>query len=72
MKIDDKLIALALVCTNIITIMGLVGIAYIVYHMLDPVALTTQTIGWLLLWLFIAFVYYMFKTALHIQKLDDE
>lgn len=72
MKIDDKLIALALVCTNIITIMGVVGIAYIVYHMLDPVALTTQTIGWLLLWLFIAFVYYMFKTALHIQKLDDE
>lgn len=72
MKIDDKLIALALVCTNIITIMGVVGISYIVYHMLDPVALTTQTIGWLLLWLFIAFVYYMFKTALHIQKLDDE
>lgn len=72
MKIDDKLIALALVCTNIITIMGVVGLAYIVYHMLDPVALTTQTIGWLLLWLFIAFVYYMFKTALHIQKLDDE
>lgn len=72
MKIDDKLIALALVCTNIITIMGVVGIAYIVYHMLDPVALTTQTIGWLLLWLFIAFVYYMFKTALHMQKLDDE
>lgn len=72
MKLDDKLIALALVCTNIITIMGVVGLAYIVYHMLDPVALTTQTIGWLLLWLFIAFVYYMFKTALHIQKLDDE
>lgn len=72
MKIDDKLIALALVCTNIITIMGVVGLAYIVYHMLDPVALTTQTIGWLLLWLFIAFVYYMFKTALHMQKLDDE
>lgn len=72
MKIDDKLIALALVCTNIITIMGVVGLAYIVYHMLDPVALTTQTIGWLLLWLFITFVYYMFKTALHMQKLDDE
>lgn len=72
MKIDDKLIALALVCTNIITIMGVVGIAYFVYHMLDPVALTTQTIGWLLLWLFITFVYYMFKTALHMQKLDDE
>lgn len=72
MKIDDKLIALSLVCTYIITIMGVVGLAYLFYHMLDPVAFTTQTIGWLILWLFIAFVYCMFKTALHMQKLDDE
>lgn len=72
MKLDDKLIALTLICSNIVMLMGFFGFAYLVYYTFNPLAFTTKTIGWLLIWLFLAFIYYLVKAILHMKELDDE